>query len=49
MSAEEKVHLDEVKQYLESAGRITERRLDLNKTNASLDLLILAGIGAMVS
>lgn len=35
--------------YLESAERTTDRRLELNKTNASLSLLIFAGIGAMAS
>lgn len=49
MSGDDKVHFDEFKVYLESAERTTDRRLDLNKTNASLALLILAGIGAIVS
>jgi len=35
--------------YLESAERTTDRRLELNKSNASLSLLIMAGIGAIVS
>jgi uncharacterized membrane protein YqjE len=49
VSEDHKVHFDEFKVYLESAERTTDRRLDLNKTNAPLALLILAGIGAMVS
>lgn len=43
------VHFEEFKMYLESAERTTDRRLELNKTNASLSILILAGIGAIVS
>lgn len=44
-----KVHFEEFKIYLESAERTTDRRLELNKTNASLALLIIAGIGATAS
>lgn len=44
-----RVHFEEFRMYLESAERTTDRRLELNKSNASLSLLILAGIGAIVS
>lgn len=43
------VHFDEFRMYLESAERTTDRRLELTKTNASLSVLIFAGIGAIVS
>ena len=43
------VHFDEFRMYLESAERTTDRRLELTKTNASLSILIFAGIGAIVS
>ena len=46
---DEPVHFDEFKMYLDSAEKTTDRRLDLNKTNASLALLILAGLGAIMS
>lgn len=44
-----RVHFEEFRMYLESAERTTDRRLALNKSNASLSLLIMAGIGAIVS
>lgn len=44
-----RVHFEEFRMYLESAERTTDRRLELNKSNASLSLLIMAGIGAIVS
>nr|WP_188477190.1 hypothetical protein [Primorskyibacter flagellatus] len=35
--------------YLDTAERITDRRLELNKSNAATSLLIMAGIGAISS
>ena len=35
--------------YLDTAERITDRRLELNKSNAATSLLIIAGIGAISS
>lgn len=43
------VNFEEYKMYLDTAERVTDRRLELNKTNASLSLLILTGIGAISS
>ncbi|OUS19526.1 hypothetical protein A9Q95_14750 [Rhodobacterales bacterium 59_46_T64] len=44
-----RVHFEEFRMYLESAEKTTDRRLELNRSNASLSLLILAGIGAIAS
>ena len=44
-----KVHFEEFRMYLDTAERITDRRLELNKSNASTSLLIIAGIGAISS
>ncbi len=35
--------------YLDTAERITDRRLELNKSNAATSLLIIAGVGAISS
>lgn len=35
--------------YFESIERITDRRLSLNKSNVSISLLVLAGLGAVVT
>lgn len=42
------VHFEEFKMFLDSAEKVTDRRLDLNKSNASLCLLITAGIGTII-
>lgn len=44
-----RVHFEEFRVYLDTAERVTDRRLELNKSNASTSLLIIAGIGAISS
>jgi disulfide bond formation protein DsbB len=40
------IAFDEFKLFYDSAERVTDRRLELNRTNSSLMILIVAGIGA---
>jgi hypothetical protein len=42
------VHFDEFKMVLDSAEKVTDRRIDLNRSNASLCLLIVAGVGTII-
>lgn len=44
-----RVNFEEFRVYLETAERTTDRRLELIKSNASLAILIMAGIGAIAS
>lgn len=44
-----RVHFEEFRMYLDTAERITDRRLELNRSNAATSLLIIAGIGAISS
>lgn len=46
---EKKIHFEEFRVFLETAERTTDRRLELIKSNASLAILIMAGIGAIAS
>jgi hypothetical protein len=48
-SQKTRVHFEEFRMYLDTAERITDRRLELNKSNAATSLLIIAGIGAISS
>lgn len=48
-SEAECVHFEEFKLFLESAERVTDRRLELNRTNASISLLIIAGLGTSLA
>lgn len=43
------VNFEEFRMYFDTAERNTDRRLELNKSNANTSLLILAGIGAILS
>ena len=43
------VHFDEFKMFVDTAERMTDRRLELNKSNTSISLLVIAGIGAIAS
>jgi hypothetical protein len=40
------VSFDEFQLFYESTEKVTDRRLELNRTNASLMMLVIAGIGA---
>jgi hypothetical protein len=42
------IHFDEFKMMLDTAEKVTDRRLELNKSNASLCLFVVAGIGTVL-